>query len=209
MSRTKAFFKGIFDFILIVIAVVAIISLYVKFSVYGSMKQVSDFSGQNYDYVVVLGAGIRNNSTPTPMLEDRIITGVNVYKELGGGKLLMTGDSVEPDHDETMVMAEYAMGMGVDEKDIIKDGYGLSTYDSMWRARNIYGAKKIVIVTQKYHLSRALYIAKALGMEAYGVASDLREYPIGKMVQYVAREILARNKDFAFSILKPQGAINN
>jgi SanA protein len=86
---------------------------------------------------------------------------------------------------------------------IFMDHAGFSTYESMYRARDIFQAKKIVIVTQHYHLMRAVYAARQMGLDAYGVASDIQTYP--KMAQYEAREVLARNKDFVYlHLLKPK-----
>ncbi len=155
----------------------------------------------DYDCILVLGAGVWKNG-PSPMLEDRIITGVNVHNNTGA-TLLMSGDHQDDSYNEPGAMADYAEKMGVDPDDIIQDRYGLSTYDSIWRAKNLYGAKKIVIITQRYHLHRALYIARSLGMDAVGVSANRRLY-CSKMIKYTVREWLARNKDFWYSVLKPE-----
>ena len=114
----------------------------------------------------------------------------------------MTGDSRDRYYDETGVMSRLAAENGVPKENIVTDRYGLSTYDSIFRAAKVYGYKKIIIVTQEYHLTRALYIAKQFGIEAYGVASDAREYE-GQFNRDV-REIAARSKDFLYCILKPE-----
>ena len=99
-------------------------------------------------------------------------------------------------------MKQYLIEAGVPSEDIFMDHAGFSTYESMYRARDVFQAKKILIVTQKYHLYRAVYDARALGLDAYGVASDPRSYA-GQSYRNL-REILARNKDFVFSIVKPE-----
>ena len=178
------------------------INAFVLLSTAGRIIKLEDAVIQDGNYVIVLGCGVWANG-PSPMLEDRIITGVRTYEENEGIKLLMSGDHREDNYNEPGTMAEYAEKMGVDSRDIIQDRYGLSTYDSIYRAKELYGAEKIIIITQRYHLYRALYIAESLGMEAIGVASDLRNYGV-KMVKYTIREWLARDKDFLACILRPQ-----
>jgi SanA protein len=98
-------------------------------------------------------------------------------------------------------MKDYAVQAGVPSSDVFMDHAGFSTYDSMYRARDIFRARKIIIVTQRYHLYRALFIARALGLDAYGVSSDYQTYA-GQSYREV-REIAARDKAFAFCIFKP------
>lgn len=153
------------------------------------------------DCILVLGAGIRNNN-PSPMLEARLLEGINLYKKGISPKILMSGDHGRDNYDEVNVMKSYAVEQGINSEDIFMDHAGFSTYDSIYRAKNIFGAKKVIIVTQKYHLYRALYIANELGLEAYGVNSDPQKYQ-GQLKREI-REILARNKDFIKSKLKPE-----
>lgn len=153
------------------------------------------------DCILVLGAGVRNGNA-TPMLRDRIDAGVNLYYSGVSPKILMSGDHSRTDYDEVNVMKNIALESGVPSCDVFMDHAGFSTYDSIYRAKEIFGAEKIVIVTQKYHLYRALYIAKQLGVEAYGVEADARSYR-GAVYREV-REVLARNKDFAKSVIKPE-----
>jgi vancomycin permeability regulator SanA len=136
------------------------------------------------------------------MLNDRLLQGIELYKSGAAPKLLMSGDHGRVDYDEVNVMKKFAIDGGIDSADIFMDHAGFSTYESIYRAKEIFGAKKVIIVTQKYHLYRALYIAKQLGIEAYGVASDLQQYN-GQRNRDL-REIIARNKDFLTVILKPK-----
>jgi vancomycin permeability regulator SanA len=114
----------------------------------------------------------------------------------------MSGDHGQKNYDEVNTMKQYAVDAGIPASDIFMDHAGFSTYESVYRAKEIFGAEKIIIVTQRYHLYRALHIANAFGLEAYGVSADLRSYR-GQTYRDI-REILARNKDFITAIFKPK-----
>ena len=158
-------------------------------------------AGDGYDCILVLGCGVYDD-TPSHMLEDRLLQGIELYFNGAGGKLLMSGDHGRENYDEVNVMKNFALDRGVPSEDVFMDHAGFSTYESMYRAKEIFKAEKILIVTQEYHLYRAIYDARALGIEAYGVASDPRSYS-GQIYRDV-REVLARNKDFLFCIFKPE-----
>lgn len=157
------------------------------------------------DCVLVLGAGVRADGTPSPMLADRITTGVEVYEKGGAPKLLMSGDHGTVDYDEVNCMKREAIRAGVPSEDIFMDHAGFSTYDSLYRAKYIFGARKIVIVTQEYHLYRALYLANALGLDAVGVAADKQIYA-GQPIRD-AREAAARVKDMVFALWQPEATV--
>ena len=157
---------------------------------------------EDVDCILVLGCLVRSEGNPSDMLADRLRRGVELYKAGAAPKLLMTGDHGRTNYDEVNTMKQYAMDEGIPSQDIFMDHAGFSTYESMYRARDIFQAKKILIVTQEYHLYRALYVAQALGLEAYGVNADYRNYS-GQSMRDI-REILARNKDFLTSIFQPQ-----
>ncbi len=156
---------------------------------------------EDVDCILILGCGVYSNE-PSVMLRDRVMQGVELYDLGASGTLFMTGDSRDRYYDETGTMSRLAVENEVPTENIVTDRYGLSTYDSIYRAAKVYGYKKIIIVTQKYHLYRALYIAKQFGIEAYGVASDTREYK--NQIFRDIREIAARSKDFAYCIFKPE-----
>lgn len=156
----------------------------------------------DFDCILVLGAGVRPNGSPSAMLEDRLEIGIELYFADASDRLLMSGDHMSADYDEVGVMKRHATDAGVPSNVIFLDHAGLSTYESMWRAKELYGAEKVLVVTQKYHLYRALYVAQALGLDAYGVSADLRPYS-GQSIREV-REIAARVKDFFFVIAKPK-----
>ena len=117
-------------------------------------------------------------------------------------KLLMSGDHGESDYDEVATMKAFAVNAGIASEDIFMDHAGFSTYESMYRAKEIFQVRKVIIVTQAYHLHRAIYIAQKLGLEAYGVAADYRSYS-GQSSREV-REVLARTKDFVTCLFKPE-----
>lgn len=156
---------------------------------------------ENIDCILILGCGIRNNS-PSPLLQDRLLRGIELYQAGISDRLLMTGDHGHKTYDEVNVMRTYAEESGIPTEHIFMDHAGFSTYESMYRARDIFCAKKIIIVTQRYHLSRAIYIARSLGLEAYGVASDYQTFA-GQEIRNI-REALARTKDFLYVLFKPQ-----
>lgn len=133
------------------------------------------------------------------MLQDRLDEGVKLYKEGIASKIIMSGDHGREEYDEVNIMKEYAIEQGVPSEDIFMDHAGFSTYESIYRAKEIFDADNIVIVTQEYHLYRALYIAEKLDINAYGVNSDPRKYS-GQTFREL-REILARNKDFINCII--------
>lgn len=183
------------------ILTILIINWYVIFS---TKKQIvtNDYSNlKDIDCIVVLGAGVWDDR-PSHMLEDRLLTAIDLYNQGIAPKIIMSGDHGRVDYDEVNIMKEFAIEHGVPSEDIFMDHAGFSTYDSIYRAKEIFGADKIIIVTQEYHLYRALYIANKLEIEAYGVGADPRQYS-GQLYRDF-REFLARNKDFIKTIFKPE-----
>jgi vancomycin permeability regulator SanA len=156
----------------------------------------------NAECILVLGAGLKADGTPNYMLKDRLDKGIELYKSGAAPKLLLSGDNGQEEYDEVNAMKKYALDAGVPAEDIFMDHAGFSTYESVYRARGIFLVHKAIIITQKYHQYRALYAARELGIEAYGVSCDTREYA-GQSYRNV-REILARTKDFMKLIIKPE-----
>ena len=152
------------------------------------------------DCILILGCQVKSDGVPSHMLEDRLRRGVELYQANAAPKLLMSGDHGQVNYNEVGTMKQYAVSAGVPSSDVFMDHAGFSTYESIYRAKEIFGVQKMIIVTQEYHLYRALYIAEKLGVEAYGVASDYHSYA-GQTLRDV-REIVARCKDFAAVILK-------
>ena len=149
-------------------------------------------AGEHFDVILVLGCAVRPGGTPSHMLEDRIKIGVSLYGAGLADTVLMSGDRHEG-YDEVGTMKAEAQKLGVPAEKIELDPAGFSTYDSIANLLEQYKGKRVLIVTQKYHLYRALYIAEKLGIDAYGVSADLRSYR--KQFKYDLREILARVKD--------------
>ena len=191
----------------IIILMIAIFSLniYVVNSTKNEIVKEENVSNiEGVDCILILGAGIWGDK-PSPMLEDRLKEGITLYKKGTTKKIIMSGDHSREDYDEVKIMKEYAESEGVPSEDIFMDHAGFSSYDSVYRAKEIFGVQNMIIVTQKYHLYRSLYIAKKLGIEAYGIESNLRIYP-GQVFREI-REILARDKDYFKCIMKPEASI--
>lgn len=195
-----------FLYIIIILSIVAILLLVINVYVVLSTKDMIITEEQakekdELDCILILGAGIWGDK-PSPMLEDRLNQGIELYNNGVASKIIMSGDHGSKEHDEVNIMKDYAIEKGVPSEDIFMDHAGFSSYDSMYRAKAIFEADNIIVVTQKYHLYRALYIAKQLDIEAYGIASNPRKYS-GQSIREI-REILARDKDFIKCIFKPQ-----
>ena len=158
-----------------------------------------DLKNENFDCIMVLGAGLWDGE-PSPMLQERLDFGLKAYETGCTDKLLMSGDHGREEYDEVNKMKDVAIENGVLADNIFMDHAGFSTYESMYRARDIFQVEKMVIVTQTYHLYRAVYDARKLGIDAYGFAAERLEYPIHNDV----REALARVKDFFYCIIEPE-----
>lgn len=156
----------------------------------------------NVDCIIVLGCQVRSDGSLSDMLSDRLTRGVQLYHEDAAPKIIMSGDHGRTNYDEVNAMKRFAVDNNVPSEDVFMDHAGFSTYETMYRAREIFKAKKVIIVTQEYHLYRAIYIANELGLEAYGVSADLRSYR-GQIKRDV-REVLARCKDYAMCLFKPE-----
>ena len=192
--------------ILIIIAIIVIImfgiDLYVKLSTKKQIIQENEYSKlSDIDCIIILGAGVWGDK-PSPMLEDRLQEGIKLYQNNVSDKIIMSGDHGRKEYDEVNLMKNYAIEKGVPAEKIFMDHAGFSTYESIYRAKEIFGAKKVVIVSQTYHLYRALHIANSLGLEAYGVGADPRQYE--GAINREIREILVRDKDFVQCIFKPE-----
>ncbi|MGN0642376.1 MAG: vancomycin high temperature exclusion protein [Huintestinicola sp.] len=204
----KTFPKRLLKFFIILLSLAAAgiaallgINAYVKgFSADKILSPDEAAQIENADCILILGCRV-NDTTPSPMLSDRLKQGIALYKAGAAPKILMSGDHGQTDYDEVNAMKQFAIDSGVPSEDIFMDHAGFSTYESMYRAKEIFEADSIIIVTQEYHLYRAVYIAEKLGISARGVSSDLQTYV--RQDYYDLRELLARNKDFVKVIFKP------
>lgn len=177
------------------------ISIYLCASVKDQIITLDEAAKLDADAILVLGARVWDNGSPSGVLEDRLDTGISAYQAGVSDRLLMSGDHGQDDYDEVNAMKDYALEQGIPSENIFMDHAGFSTYESVYRARDIFQVKTVLIVTQEYHLYRALYIARALGLDAYGVAADRSVY--SGIVGFEAREILARVKDFFYTLIQP------
>ena len=175
-------------------SVVAVPNLCMIINAIDSIDTFEHNSEDKYDCILVLGAGLRNDGTPSDMLADRLETAINLYNEGYSDILLLSGDRSGDHYDEVYAMKEYCLSKGIPESDIICDNLGFSTYESLYNTAQIKDADSIIIVTQKYHLYRALYIGEKMGLEVCGVSADIRSYR-GQIFREI-RETLARAKDF-------------
>ena len=203
MKKIKTVLFAAAALILAATLVVLILNGYVKAA--GGVNMVTPEEAaklENIDCILVLGCGVRPDGSPSDMLADRLQRGVELYKSGAAPKLLMSGDHGTKGYNEVAAMKAYAETAEVPSKDVFLDHAGFSTYESVYRAKEIFQAKRVIIVTQGYHLYRALYIARELGLDAWGVEADLRSY-YGQTARDV-REMLARCKDFGMCIFKPE-----
>lgn len=165
---------------------------------------IKDTLPKKVDAIIVLGAGVREDGTPSDILTDRLSTSLDILNMGVEGKLLLSGDHGREGYNEVGTMKDYILkNSDIKEKDIFLDHAGFSTYDSIYRAKDIFKVESALIVTNEYHLPRALYLAEKLGIDAYGYTSDKREYYY--MDAYKKRERIAQLKDFLFvNVFKPE-----
>lgn len=178
------------------------INYYVKYTVMDRIKDTDEI--KDVDTIIVLGAKVYDDGRLSLMLKDRLDKTIEVYNKLDIKKVIVSGDSEHKDYDETTKMKEYLINNSIPEESIVVDIYGLSTYDSIYRLKNVYDVNKAIIITQKYHLYRALYIANALGIDVYGIPASGEDY-FGQTAREL-REILARNKDFLTSLFNVESS---
>lgn len=197
----KKIVKWLISAALILVIIVFGINFFVKLSTSKLIVNSNSKKIESYNCILVLGAGIWNDE-PSPMLKDRLDVAIELYNNKKASKIIMSGDHTKENYDEVKTMKKYAIDKGVKPEDIFMDHAGISTYDSIYRAKNIFKTDKLIIVTQKYHLYRSLYIAKSLDIESFGVEATPTKYS-GAFMREV-REILARDKDFVKSIFKPK-----
>ena len=190
--------------ILVFLILILIINSYVIDIAKRKIKTADEIEENNIDCILILGAGVWGNR-PSHMLEDRLLEGANLYNKGISSKIIVSGNHRDEQYNEVKVMKDFLIAKGIPSKDIFMDHAGFSTYDSFYRVKYIFKVKKLVVVTQKYHLYRSLYIVKKLKLEAYGVKADRRRYR--KEIYRQLREILARNKGFFKCMLKPKSKV--
>ncbi|MHB8155977.1 MAG: SanA/YdcF family protein [Desulfocucumaceae bacterium] len=184
----------LYIFLISVVLATAIILINITILFWGR-KHIEGGDSFTYSHTaIVLGAYVSPNGQLCDMLADRVGTAVDLYKNGKVKKILMTGDHGKKNYDEVNSMRKYAEARGVPTGDIFMDHAGFSTYDSMYRAREVFGVDTAVIVTQNFHLPRAVYTARKLGLTAVGISADRHVYAGAEIYEY--REIPARIKAF-------------
>lgn len=140
---------------------------------------------------IVFGAGLWRGGGPSAVLYDRVATAAELYRAGKVQKLLLTGDNRFKNYNEPDVMRETALKMGIPAKDLVPDYAGRRTYDSCYRAREIFGVRRAVLITQEFHLDRALYVCDSFGIDSIGLTADRRAYPRAARLRWRVREFLA------------------
>lgn len=159
---------------------------------------------------IVFGAGLWRDGTPTPVLRDRVATAAQLYFSGKIEKILMSGDNRFLYYNEPGAMRDYALGLGVPSEAIVMDYAGRRTYDTCYRAREIFGLKEVILITQRFHLPRALYTCKGLGINALGVDANQREYRRSSLFYWNLRELPATlTMLFEVYLLKPLPVLGN
>ncbi len=143
---------------------------------------------------IVFGAGLWADGSPTPILQDRVATAARLYFQGRAEKLLFSGDNRFIYYNEPEAMRRYAVKLGVPNEAIVLDYAGRRTYDTCYRAKAIFGVKRALLVTQKFHLARAIYTCRTLGLDVRGVPADLRRYPTTPYIFWNLREFLATSR---------------
>lgn len=186
--------------IILVVAIIVASNVYTVLSTRDDVHRVSSFYNRDADAIVVLGASVFADGTPSDILADRLEVAADLYNAGAAREIIVSGDNTDAHYNESDAMKDYLVSLGVPEQDIVVDHLGTDTYASIYRAKNAYGASNVIVVTQAYHLYRALMIADGLGMEAGGVAADKGEYE--GQTEYSVREMLARTKDWLLTLVK-------
>jgi len=178
------------------------ISDYMERHTVGRILSSGEAQKLDADCILVLGCRVHEDGSPSLMLADRLEKGIELYESGASARLLMSGDHGRSEYDEVNTMKAFAVEQGVPSEAVFMDHAGFSTYDSIYRAKDVFQAEKIIVVSQEYHLSRALYIAERLGLDAYGVAAADISYQ-GATYRSL-REAAARGKDFLLAWVQHQ-----
>jgi len=165
-----------------------------------NQRLINDHFGDKHVAIVVFGAGIYDNKYPSDVLADRLQIAYELYSRSPGMKILVSGDNTTENYNEPGVMKDYLIDLGVAETDIVEDFAGRRTYDTCYRARHIFGIDSAILVTQNFHLPRALYTCNNLGINSIGVPADLHLYI--KINEWEFREHFSRIVSFVEVIIK-------
>lgn len=201
-SKIKRILRRIIIFGSAAIAIVICVTAVINIHMVSSTKEniISAEGGRNLDFdcIIVLGAMVYSDGTPSLILKERLDAAIKLYDEGVSDKILMSGDNGQKEYNEVIPMKQYAMEQGIPEENIYLDYAGFSTYESMYRLRDVFKVERAVVVTQRYHLYRALYIGQKLGLEVKGFAAADRKKG---QVKREIREFFARIKSFGLIII--------
>lgn len=197
----------LFAVLILLVSLPLIIRAKIKRDYSNHILTTTEIAQQSVDetVVIVFGAGVWANGQLSHVLQDRMDTAINLYQQTPVSKVILSGDNRHHNYNEPVAMLNYAKEAGLAEEDLQPDYAGRRTYDTCYRARHIFGIEKAVLVTQEFHLSRALFICNALGIEAIGVIADKRSYVNAD--SYEQREILATSKALLDVVIKKPAAI--
>lgn len=207
-TRSKSLWRRVFAVLLAVIVAAALaVAVANVVTVATTRERVVTVDGATRvlsadpaDAVVVLGASVYPDGTPSDILADRLEVACDLYKAGAARAIIVSGDNRTSHYNESDAMKAYCVALGVPSEDVYVDHAGNTTYESMWRARHVFGAERIIVATQAYHLYRAMFAADCFGMETWGVACDKGAYD--NQQRYSIREVLARTKDFYAALLR-------
>ena len=181
------------------------INVFISTSTNDSVMGLAQASQAGADAVVVLGARVYANGNPSPILEDRLHTGLDLMEAEAAPVIVVSGDNSAQANYQVDAMAQWLVSHGVNESAIVRDDQGISTYDTMWRARHEYRYSSVIAVSQDFHLARIIWDGERQGLEVTAVRADRQEYE--KAVQWRAREWLVRTKDFVMGFVRPDAGV--
>jgi vancomycin permeability regulator SanA len=204
--------KGVFFMRKLIVEIGIVFLVAIAIFVYYTNNHISEigskFTFNAYDVpqgeaILVLGAYVSPDGIASQMLDERLKMGYELYRQGKASKIIVSGDHGRRDYDEVNAMKKYYLDKGVSSDKVFMDHAGFTTYESMYRAKEIFKANKIIVVTQEFHLPRAIYIAKELGLEVYGVTATNGSYSDSVMLSNRLREVIARSKAFITAAIKP------
>ena len=186
--------KKLLLFFGVIMLLIAVVNLFIYLKSVPYILPIT--STESFPVGIVPGAGLNRDKTPSLALRDRLDGAIAFYKTNKISKILMSGDNRTEYYDEPTSMRNYAVSKGVQDSNVVLDFAGQRTYDTCFRAKHIFGLERVVIFTQTYHLWRAVYLCRALGLDAYGIAIDESNYVTSRYRFWLFREVFARISAF-------------
>ena len=191
-------------FVLAFIVLLGLLITKIYFNIYAAPRMYQPENAPIARVGIVFGAGLLRDGTPTAVLQDRVKTSVELYNNGTINKLLMSGDNRFKNYNEPAAMRDYALSLGIPADDIVLDYAGRRTYDTCYRAKYIFGLDEALLITQKFHLPRAIYTCNKLGIQSFGVIANQRTYRKSAYLYWQFREIFATTTAFLdVWVLKP------